>query len=102
MKTRRWLLPFTFELDNCAINCVVRQAESAGATLVAVSLISPPTALVLIRLSPSAARLTSSLHLVTRFLSWWRGLRGSQDLAQEQQEEVFSTEETLCRKKSFL
>ena len=40
MKTPRWLLPFTHAVDLRAIDCVVRLAESAGATLVAVSLIS--------------------------------------------------------------
>ena len=43
MKTPRWLLPFTHGVDMRAIECVVRLAESAGATLVAVSLISAPS-----------------------------------------------------------
>jgi hypothetical protein len=42
MKTPRWLLPFTHAVDMRAIDSVVRLAESAGATLVAVSLISAP------------------------------------------------------------
>ena len=42
MKTPRWLLPFTHGVDMRAIDCVVRLAESAGATLVAVSLVSAP------------------------------------------------------------
>ncbi len=42
MKTPRWLLPFTHRVDMRAIDGVVRLAESAGATLVAVSLISTP------------------------------------------------------------
>jgi hypothetical protein len=43
MKMPRWLLPFTYGVDTAAIECVVRLAESAGATLVAVSLISNPS-----------------------------------------------------------
>jgi hypothetical protein len=43
MKTPRWLLPFTHGVDMRVIECVVRLAESAGATLVAVSLISNPS-----------------------------------------------------------
>ena len=43
METPRWLLPFTHGVDTAAIECVVRMAESAGARLVAVSLISNPT-----------------------------------------------------------
>jgi hypothetical protein len=42
MNAPRWLLPFTHGVDMRAIECVVRLAESAGATLVAVSLISNP------------------------------------------------------------
>src|SRR5258708_38238689 len=42
MKTPRWLLPFTDGVDMRAIEYAVRLAESAGATLVAVSLISAP------------------------------------------------------------
>ena len=42
MKAPRWLLPFTHRVDMRAIDCVVRLAENAGATLVAVSLISAP------------------------------------------------------------
>ena len=48
MTTPRWVLPFTHRVDMRAIDCVVRLAESAGATLVAVSLISA---------SPKGARL---------------------------------------------
>ncbi|BCL83695.1 hypothetical protein ccbrp13_61600 [Ktedonobacteria bacterium brp13] len=48
MKTPRWWLPFTHGVDMRAIDCVVRLAESAGATLVAASLIS---------VSPHGARL---------------------------------------------
>jgi hypothetical protein len=42
MKTSRWLLPFTFGVDMRAIEYAVRLAESAGATLIPVSLISSP------------------------------------------------------------
>ena len=42
MKTPRWLLPFTFGVDMCAIDYTVRLAESAGATLVPVSFVSAP------------------------------------------------------------
>ncbi|MGH2494686.1 MAG: hypothetical protein ACRDIV_08265 [Ktedonobacteraceae bacterium] len=57
-------------------------------------LIKPPTALVLMRLSPPAG-LTSSPHLAARFLSWWRGLWGRQDAIQVQDEEASSLEEPL-------
>src|SRR5258706_12417708 len=163
LKTPRWLLPFTQGVDMRAIACVLCLAESAGATLVAVSLISAPpkgarlehiqqskdfleatqhqaarfqvpveryevftvdalqslttlvhekrcegivlvtggehsrllrdeevkhllikspAALVLVRLSPPAAGLTSSPHPAARVLSWWRGLWGRQDATQ--------------------
>jgi hypothetical protein len=176
LKMPRWLLPFTQEVDMRAIECVMRLAESAGATLVAVSLISalpkgarlehiqqskdfleatqhqaarfqvpveryevftvdalqslttlvhekrcegivlvtgaehsrllrdeevkhllikPPAALVLVRLSPPAAGLTSSPHPAARFLSWWRGLWGRQDATQVRNEEAPSVEEPL-------
>ncbi len=42
MKTPRWLLPFTFGVDMRSIDYAVRLAESAGATLVPVSLVSSP------------------------------------------------------------
>jgi hypothetical protein len=42
MKTSRWLLPFTFGVDMCAIEYAVRLAESAGATLIPVSLVRAP------------------------------------------------------------
>jgi Universal stress protein family len=42
MKTSRWLLPFTHGVDMRAIDYAVRQAESTGATLIPVSLISAP------------------------------------------------------------
>jgi hypothetical protein len=42
MEAPRWLLPFTYGVDMRAIDHVVSLAESAGATLVAVSLISTP------------------------------------------------------------
>lgn len=42
MNASRWLLPFTHGVDMRAIDSVVRFAESAGATLVSVSLISAP------------------------------------------------------------
>lgn len=48
METPRWLLPFTHGMNMHAIDYAVRLAESAGATLVPVSLISAP---------PSGARL---------------------------------------------
>lgn len=44
MKASRWLLPFTHGMDMRAIDYAVRLADSAGVTLVPVSLISaPPT-----------------------------------------------------------
>src|SRR5579863_2624134 len=42
MKTSRWLLPFTHGVDMRSIEYATRLAESAGATLVPVSLISSP------------------------------------------------------------
>lgn len=42
MKTPRWLLPFTFGVDIRAIDYAVSLAQSAGATLVPVSLVSAP------------------------------------------------------------
>ncbi len=42
MKAPRWLLPFTHAVDMCALDAVVSLAQSHGATLVAVSLISAP------------------------------------------------------------
>jgi len=48
MKTPRWLLPFTFGVDMHAIDSVVCLAQSAGATLIPVSLVSA---------SPQGARL---------------------------------------------
>jgi hypothetical protein len=42
MKTPRWLLPFTFGVDMRAIDYAVSLAQSAGATLVPVSLVSTP------------------------------------------------------------
>src|ERR1017187_8825380 len=42
MKTPNWLLPFTHGVDMRAIEYAVRLAESAGATLIPVSLISAP------------------------------------------------------------
>ena len=42
MEMSRWLLPFTYGVDMRAIDYVVRLAESAGATLIPVSLISTP------------------------------------------------------------
>jgi hypothetical protein len=44
MKTPRWLLPFTCGVDMNAIGYVVSLAESRGATLVPVSLVSAPDA----------------------------------------------------------
>ncbi len=43
MEAPRWLLPFTHGVDMRAIDYVVSLAKSAGATLVAVSLISVPS-----------------------------------------------------------
>src|SRR2546421_11742724 len=40
MMQHRWLLPFTFGIERCAIEMVVRLAEASGATLVPVALIS--------------------------------------------------------------
>ncbi len=48
MKTLRWLLPFTFGVDMRAIDAAISLAQSAGATLVPVSLVSA---------SPGGARL---------------------------------------------
>jgi hypothetical protein len=48
MKTLRWLLPFTFGVDMRAIDAAISLAQSAGATLVPVSLVSA---------SPGRARL---------------------------------------------
>jgi hypothetical protein len=42
MRTPRWLFPFTYGVDMRAIEYVIRLAESAGATLVPVSLVSAP------------------------------------------------------------
>ena len=42
MKTLRWLLPFTFGVDTRAIDSAISLAQSAGATLVPVSLVSAP------------------------------------------------------------
>ena len=42
MKTPRWLLPFTFGVDMRAIDYAVSLAQSAGDTLVPISLISTP------------------------------------------------------------
>ncbi|MFL5662678.1 MAG: universal stress protein [Ktedonobacteraceae bacterium] len=42
MNISRWLLPFTSAMDMRALDAVVRLAESHGATLVAVSLITVP------------------------------------------------------------
>jgi hypothetical protein len=41
MKSPRWLLPFTHEVDMRAIEFVVRLAENVGATLVAVAHLQP-------------------------------------------------------------
>ena len=43
MQTPRWLLPFTFGVDIHAIDYAVSLAQSAGATLVPVSLVSAPS-----------------------------------------------------------
>ena len=40
METRRWLLPFTHEINMVALDSAVSLAESVGATLIGVSLIS--------------------------------------------------------------
>ncbi len=42
MTTLRWLLPFTWGVDMAAIEFVVYLAQSGGASLVAVSLVSVP------------------------------------------------------------
>jgi hypothetical protein len=41
MKTQRWLLPFTHAVDMQAIDVAMRVANHGGATLVALSLITP-------------------------------------------------------------
>jgi hypothetical protein len=43
MEAPRWLLPFTFGVDMRAIDYAVSLAESAGATLVPVALVSTPS-----------------------------------------------------------
>jgi hypothetical protein len=42
MEMSRWLLPFTYGVDMRAIDYVIRLAESAGTTLIPVSLVSAP------------------------------------------------------------
>src|SRR5579864_4044324 len=41
MKERRWLLPFTYEVDNEALDLVCQMAQEVNATLVAISLRVP-------------------------------------------------------------
>ncbi len=67
MKTPRWVLPFTHAVDMRAIDCVVHQAESAGATLVVVSLISaPPKGACLEHIQQSKDFLEAVQHKVDR------------------------------------
>ena len=44
METRRWLLPFTWGMNMQAVDYAISLAQSAGATLVAISLVSVPQA----------------------------------------------------------
>lgn len=68
MKTSRWLLPFTHGVDMRSIDDAVRLAESAGATLVPVSLISsPPTGARLEHLQQSKDFLEAVQHKAERF-----------------------------------
>ena len=68
IKTPRWLLPFSQAVDMRAIECVVRMAESAGATLVAVSLISaPPKGARLEHIQQSQDFLEAVRHKAERF-----------------------------------
>jgi CheY-like chemotaxis protein len=68
MKTPRWLLPFSHAVDMRAIECVVHMAESAGATLVAVSLISaPPKGARLEHIQQSQDFLEAVRHKAERF-----------------------------------
>lgn len=41
MKERRWLLPFTYGVDDEALDLVCRMTQEADATLVAISLLAP-------------------------------------------------------------
>src|SRR5258708_18834775 len=68
MKTPRWLLPFTHGVDMRAIEYAVRLAESAGATLVPVSLISaPPKGARLEHIQQSKDFLEAVQHKAERF-----------------------------------
>jgi len=68
MKTSRWLLPFTFGVDMRSIEYAVRLAESAGATLVPVSLISaPPKGARLEHIQQSKDFLEAVQHKAERF-----------------------------------
>src|SRR5258708_26769003 len=68
MKTPRWLLPFTHGVDTAAIEYAVRLAESAGATLVPVSLISaPPKGARLEHIQQSKDFLEAVQHKAERF-----------------------------------
>ena len=68
MKTSRWLLPFTHGVDMRSIEYAVRLAESAGATLIPVSLISsPPTGARLEHIQQSKDFLEAVQHKAERF-----------------------------------
>ena len=68
MKIPRWLLPFTHGVDTAAIEYAVRLAESAGATLVPVSLISaPPKGARLEHIQQSKDFLEAVQHKAERF-----------------------------------
>ena len=68
LETPRWMLPLTHGVDMAAIECVVRLAESAGATLVAVSLISaPPEGARLEHIQQGKDFLEAVLHKAERF-----------------------------------
>jgi CheY-like chemotaxis protein len=69
MKTPRWLLPFMHGVDMRAIEYTVRLAESAGATLIPVSLITaPPKGARLEHLQQSKDFLEAVQHKAARYL----------------------------------
>ncbi len=72
MEARRWLLPFTHGVDMRAIETAVRFAESAGAMLVSVSLLSAPDkprsqGIRLEHIAQSNDFLEAVQHLATRY-----------------------------------
>ena len=68
MKTPRWLLPFTSGVDMRAIDYAISLAESAGATLVPVSLVSAPSkGARLEHIQQSKDFLEATLHIAERY-----------------------------------